>query len=44
LYSNIRCSFTSEKNNLVNFKLNMAGYLRVLLPPSLVYLCSKMDK
>jgi hypothetical protein len=44
LYSNIESSFTSEKNDLVNFRLNMAGHLRVLLPPSQVYPCSKMDK
>jgi hypothetical protein len=37
LYSNIGSFFTSENRYLVNFRLNMAGNLRVLLPPSQVY-------
>jgi hypothetical protein len=33
LYLNIGSSFTSEKKDLVKFRLNRAGHLRVLLPP-----------
>jgi hypothetical protein len=37
LYSNIGSFFTSENRYFVNFRLNRAGQLRVLLPPSQVY-------
>jgi hypothetical protein len=44
LYSNIGSFFTSGNRYLVCFILNKAGHLRVLLPLSQVYHCSKMDK
>jgi hypothetical protein len=42
-YSNIGSFFTSGKKDFVYFILNRAGHLRILLPLSQVYYCSKLD-
>jgi hypothetical protein len=44
MYSNIGSFFTSGKKDLIYFILIRADNLRILLPLSQVYHCSKLDK